>query len=140
MLVTVPSPDPALSSCPGRPADRLVVTPREPVVLIGNSTELNCSLACAGGKVEWRGLDIALGTISSFPTYSILHIRHATVATEGMKICQGSCHGQHYQKTVTLKVYGKELPARLSPPPSTALDPRGSPFPPELCCAAKNHP
>lgn len=117
-----------------------MVTPREPVVLIGDSTELNCSLACAGGKVEWRGLDIALGTISSFPTYSILHIRQATVATEGMKICQGSCHGQQYQKTVTLKVYGKQLPARLSPPPSTALDPRGSPFPPELCCAAKNHP
>ncbi|NXL77098.1 MADCA protein, partial [Leptocoma aspasia] len=100
-----------LSSCPGRPADRLVVTPREPLVPFGGSTELNCSLACAGGKVEWRGLDTALGTISSFSTHSILHIRHATVATEGMKICQGSCHGQHYQKTVTLKVYA--LPDRL---------------------------
>ncbi|NXB15503.1 MADCA protein, partial [Rhagologus leucostigma] len=101
----------SLWGCSGHPTDRLVVTPREPVVPFGGSTELNCSLTCAGGKVEWRGLDTALGTISSFPTHSILHIRHATVATEGMKICQGSCHGQHYQETVTLKVYA--LPDKL---------------------------
>ncbi|NXD03282.1 MADCA protein, partial [Certhia familiaris] len=103
--------------CPGRPADRLVVTPREPVVPFGGSTELNCSLACAGGKVEWRGLDTALGTISSFSTHSILHIRHATVATEGMKICQGSCHGQHYQKTATLRVYALPDTLRLEAAP-----------------------
>ncbi|NWY74553.1 MADCA protein, partial [Erithacus rubecula] len=115
--VAVPSPDPALCSCPGRRADRLVVTPREPVVPFGGSTELNCSLACAGGKVEWRGLDIALGTISSFSTHSILHIRHATVATEGMKICQGSCQGQHYQKTATLKVYAFPDMLRLEAAP-----------------------
>ncbi|NWI38636.1 MADCA protein, partial [Picathartes gymnocephalus] len=101
----------------GRPADRLVVTPREPVVPFGGSTDLNCSLACAGGKVEWRGLDTALGTISSFPTHSILHIRHATVATEGMKICQGSCQGQHYQKTVILKVYALPDTLRLEAAP-----------------------
>ncbi|NXV06725.1 MADCA protein, partial [Cettia cetti] len=106
-----------LSSCPGRPADRLVVTPQEPLVSFGGSTELNCSLACPGGKVEWRGLDTALGTISSFSTYSILHIRHATVATEGMKICQGSCHGQHYQKTATLKVYALPDTLRLEAAP-----------------------
>ncbi|NWW58647.1 MADCA protein, partial [Ifrita kowaldi] len=106
-----------LSSCPGHPTDRLVVTPREPVVPFGGSTDLNCSLACAGGKVEWRGLDTALGTISSFPTHSILHIRHATVATEGMKICQGSCHGQYYQKTVVLKVYAFPDTLRLEAAP-----------------------
>lgn len=77
----------------------------------GGSTDLNCSLACAGGKVEWTGLDIALGTISSFSTHSILHIRHATVAMEGTKNCWGSCQGQSYQKTVQLKVYGKWSPA-----------------------------
>lgn len=87
------------------------MTPQQPVVPFGGSTDLNCSLACAGGKVDWRGLDTALGTISSFSTHSILHIRHATVATEGTKICQGSCHGQHYQATVTLKVYGKRFTA-----------------------------
>ncbi|NWV89815.1 MADCA protein, partial [Machaerirhynchus nigripectus] len=107
----------SLWGCSGRPTDTLVVTPREPVVPFGGSTELNCSLACAGGKVEWRGLDTALGTISSFPTHSILHIRHATVATEGMKICQGSCHGQHYQKTVTLKVYALPDMLRLEAAP-----------------------
>ncbi|NXI00898.1 MADCA protein, partial [Pachycephala philippinensis] len=106
-----------LSSCPGRPTDRLVVTPREPLVPFGGSTELNCSLACAGGKVEWRGLDTALGTISSFPTHSILHIRHATVATEGTKICQGSCHGQHYQGTANLKVYALPDTLRLEAAP-----------------------
>ncbi|NXW75491.1 MADCA protein, partial [Hirundo rustica] len=119
VLVAVPSPDPALSSCPGRPADRLVVTPREPVVSFGGSTELNCSLACPGGKVEWRGLDTALGTISSFSTHSILHVRHATVATEGMKICEGRCHGQHYQKTVPLKVYALPDTLRLEAAPHT---------------------
>ncbi|XP_041337160.1 mucosal addressin cell adhesion molecule 1 [Pyrgilauda ruficollis] len=107
----------SLWGCSGRPADRLVVTPREPLVPFGGSTELNCSLACAGGKVEWRGLDTALGTISSFSTHSILHIRHATVATEGMKICQGKCHGQHYQKTVTLKVYALPDTLRLEAAP-----------------------
>ncbi|NXE41829.1 MADCA protein, partial [Ptilorrhoa leucosticta] len=107
----------SLWGCSGRPTDRLVVTPREPVMPFGGSTDLNCSLACAGGKVEWRGLDTALGTISSFTTHSILHIRHATVATEGMKICQGSCHGQHYQKTVTLKVYALPDTLRLEAAP-----------------------
>ncbi|NXB56908.1 MADCA protein, partial [Struthidea cinerea] len=107
----------SLWGCSGRPTDRLVVTPREPVVPFGGSTELNCSLACGGGKVEWRGLDTALGTISSFPTHSILHIRDATVATEGMKICQGSCHGEHYQKTVTLKVYAFPDTLRLEAAP-----------------------
>ncbi|NXR18705.1 MADCA protein, partial [Cinclus mexicanus] len=136
-LVAVPSLDPALSSCPGRPADRLVVTPRDPVVPFGGSTELNCSLACAGGRVEWRGLDTALGTISSFSTHSILHIRHATVATEGMKICQGSCQGQHYQKTVTLKVYALPDTLRLEAAPHI-LRPG---YPAKLNCSAMHlHP
>ncbi|NXQ03934.1 MADCA protein, partial [Vidua macroura] len=107
----------SLWGCCGRPADRLVVTPQEPVVPFGGSTELNCSLACAGGKVEWSGLDTALGTISSFSTHSILHIRHANVATEGTKICQGNCHGQHYQTTVTLKVYALPDTLRLEAAP-----------------------
>ncbi|NWV16965.1 MADCA protein, partial [Origma solitaria] len=132
VLVTVPFPDPVLSSCPGHPADILVVTPREPVVPFGGSTELNCSLACTGGKVEWRGLDTALGTISSFPTHSILHIRQATVTTEGMKICQGSCHGQHYQKTVPLKVYALPDTLRLEADPHT-LRPG---HPAKLSCSA----
>ncbi|NXD44455.1 MADCA protein, partial [Copsychus sechellarum] len=132
VLVAVSSPDPALSSCPGRPADRLVVTPREPVVPFGGSTELNCSLACAGGKVEWKGLDTALGTISSFSTHSILHIRHATVATEGTKICLGSCQGQQYQKTAILKVYAFPDTLRLEAAPHM-LRPG---YPAKLNCSA----
>ncbi|NWV40040.1 MADCA protein, partial [Grantiella picta] len=132
VLVTVPFPDSVLSSCPGRPADILVVTPREPLVPFGGSTELNCSLACTGGRVEWRGLDTALGTISPFPTHSILHIRHATVTTEGMKICEGRCRGQHYQKTVTLKVYALPDTLRLEAAPH-ALRPG---HPAKLTCSA----
>ncbi|NWR04216.1 MADCA protein, partial [Paradoxornis webbianus] len=109
----------SLWGCSGRPADVLVVTPREPVVSFGGSTELNCSLACPGGKVEWRGLDTALGTISSFSTHSILHIRHATVATEGIKICLGKCHGQHIQRIATLKVYALPDTLRLEAAPHT---------------------
>ncbi|NXL12510.1 MADCA protein, partial [Mesembrinibis cayennensis] len=91
--------------CPGRPANKLVVVPQEPVVRYGGSLQLNCSLACTGGAVQWKGLDTNLGSITSFPTHSVLHISSAVVATAGTKICQGSCHGQHYQGTVDLKVY-----------------------------------
>ncbi|NWI54075.1 MADCA protein, partial [Calyptomena viridis] len=123
--------------CPGRPADRLVVTPQKPVVPFGGSTELNCSLACAGGAVQWTGLDTALGTIASFPTHSILHITHATVATEGTKICQGSCHGQQYQQTVELKVYALPDTLQLEASPH-ALRPG---HPASLrCSAAGVHP
>ncbi|NWW73083.1 MADCA protein, partial [Climacteris rufus] len=118
--------------CPGRAADRLVVTPREPLVPFGGSTDLNCSLACSRGRVEWRGLDTALGTISSFPTHSILHIRHARVSTEGTKICQGSCHGQHYHQTVYLRVYALPDTLRLEAAPY-ALRPG---HPANLSCSA----
>ncbi|NWI28157.1 MADCA protein, partial [Sula dactylatra] len=94
-----------LWGCSGRPADKLVVVPREPVVQYGGSVQLNCSLACAGGTVQWKGLDTNLGSITSFPTHSILHVSSAVVAMEGTKICQGTCHGQHYQRTVNLRVY-----------------------------------
>ncbi|NXI37994.1 MADCA protein, partial [Galbula dea] len=97
--------------CLGRPRDRLAVTPLEPVVPYGSSAQLNCSLACAGGTVQWKGLDTNLGSITSSPTHSILHISSAVVSTAGTKICQGICHGQHYQHAVNLQVYA--LPDRL---------------------------
>ncbi|NXE29722.1 MADCA protein, partial [Ardeotis kori] len=102
-----PSLNPTVSSflSPGRPADKLVVVPPEPVVPYGGSVQLNCSLACARGTVQWKGLDTNLGGITSFPTHSILRISNAVVATGGTKICQGVCHRQHYQRTVDLKVY-----------------------------------
>ncbi|XP_071584278.1 mucosal addressin cell adhesion molecule 1 isoform X2 [Heliangelus exortis] len=98
-----------LQSCRGQPM--LVVTPQEPVVRFGGSVQLNCSLGCEGGTVEWKGLDTNLGNVTSFLTHSILHIDSAVVATAGTKICQGTCRGQRYQHSVTLQLYA--LPDRL---------------------------
>ncbi|NXN10477.1 MADCA protein, partial [Indicator maculatus] len=119
--------------CPGRPADRLAVMPQQPVVPYGGSAQLNCSLACAGGTVQWKGLDTSLGSITSFPTHSILHISSAGVAAEGTKICQGTCQGQFYQRAVDLKVYALPDVLQLVPEPS-ALEP-GQPG--SLRCSAQ---
>ncbi|XP_005140266.2 mucosal addressin cell adhesion molecule 1 [Melopsittacus undulatus] len=95
-----------LWGCRGQAMGRLVVTPQEPVVPYGGSVQLNCSLhACAEGTVQWKGLDTNLGSVTSFPTHSILHVSSAVVAMGGTKICQGACHGQYYQRTVKLRVY-----------------------------------
>uniref|UniRef100_A0A8C4U4C2 Ig-like domain-containing protein n=1 Tax=Falco tinnunculus TaxID=100819 RepID=A0A8C4U4C2_FALTI len=122
-----------LRGCSGRPADKLVVMPREPVVQYGGSAQLNCSLACAGGTVQWKGLDTNLGSITSFPSHSILHIDSAEVAVEGTKICQGTCHGQYYQHTVNLKVYALPDSLQLEADPC-ALEP-GQPA--SLRCSAR---
>ncbi|XP_010289340.1 PREDICTED: mucosal addressin cell adhesion molecule 1, partial [Phaethon lepturus] len=119
--------------CPGRPADKLAVMPREPVVRYGGSAQLNCSLACAGGTVQWKGLDTNLGSVTSFPTHSILHISSVVVATEGTKICQGTCHGQRYQHAVDLKVYALPDTLQLEADPP-ALEP-GQPT--SLRCSAQ---
>ncbi|NXU31690.1 MADCA protein, partial [Thalassarche chlororhynchos] len=108
-----------LWGCSGRPADKLAVVPQEPVVRYGGSVQLNCSLACAGGTVQWKGLDTNLGSITSFPTHSILHISSAVVATGGTKICQGTCHGQRYQHAVDLKVYALPDTLQLEVDPRT---------------------
>ncbi|XP_051495580.1 mucosal addressin cell adhesion molecule 1 [Apus apus] len=115
----------------GQPKDQLVVTPRQPVVQFGGSVQLNCSLACAGGTVEWKGLDTNLGSVTSFPTHSILHISSAVVAMGGTKICQGTCHGQRYQRTVDLKVYA--LPDRLQ----LEAEPGAPGQPTSLRCSAR---
>ncbi|NXK29520.1 MADCA protein, partial [Arenaria interpres] len=111
-----------LWGCGGRPTEKLVVMPQQPVVQYGGSAQLNCSLACAGGTVQWKGLDTNLGSITSFPTHSILHINSAVVATVGTKICQGTCHGQHYQQVVNLKVYALPDTLQLDTEPH-ALEP-----------------
>ncbi|NXC77774.1 MADCA protein, partial [Anhinga anhinga] len=102
----------------GRPANKLAVVPQESVVRYGGSAQLNCSLACVGGTVQWKGLDTNLGSVTSFPTHSVLHISSAVVAMEGTKICHGTCHGQHYQRTVNLQIYA--LPDTLQ----LEVDPR----------------
>ncbi|NXJ70554.1 MADCA protein, partial [Rostratula benghalensis] len=118
---------------PGRPAEKLVVMPQQPVVRYGGSVQLNCSLTCAGGTVQWKGLDTNLGSITSFPTHSILHVSSAVVATGGTKICQGTCHGQHYQQVVDLKVYALPDTLQLDTEPR-ALEP-GQPA--TLHCSAR---
>ncbi|XP_054254415.1 mucosal addressin cell adhesion molecule 1 [Indicator indicator] len=123
----------SLWDCSGLPADRLAVMPQQPVVPYGGSAQLNCSLACAGGTVQWKGLDTSLGSITSFPTHSILHISSAGVAAEGTKICQGTCQGQFYQRAVNLKVYALPDVLQLVPEPS-ALEP-GQPG--SLRCSAR---
>ncbi|NWQ85882.1 MADCA protein, partial [Burhinus bistriatus] len=117
----------------GQPAAKLVVMPQQPVVQYGGSVQLNCSLACAGGTVQWKGLDTNLGSTTSFPTHSILHISSAVVATGGTKICQGTCHMQHYQHTVNLKVYALPDTLQLEADPR-ALEP-GQPT--SLRCSAR---
>ncbi|NWY54305.1 MADCA protein, partial [Chionis minor] len=125
------SPTYSLFLCPGRPADKLVVVPQQPVVQYGGSVQLNCSLTCAGGTVQWKGLDTNLGSITSSPTHSILHISSAVLATEGTKICQGTCHGKHYQHAVNLKVYALPDTLQLE---TCALEP-GQPT--SLRCSAR---
>ncbi|NXL48645.1 MADCA protein, partial [Podilymbus podiceps] len=122
-----------LWGCSGRPTDKLVVMPQQPVVRYGGSVQLNCSLACAGGMVQWKGLDTNLGSITSFTTHSILHIRSAVVAMGGTKICQGTCQGQHYQHAVDLKVYALPDTLQLEANPRT-LEP-GKPA--SLRCTAR---
>ncbi|KAM9215253.1 mucosal addressin cell adhesion molecule 1 [Leptosomus discolor] len=122
-----------LQGCSGRPTNKLVVMPQEPVVQYGGSAQLNCSLACTGGTVQWKGLDTNLGSITSFPTHSILHVSGAVVATEGMKVCQGTCHGEHYQRTVYLQVYALPDTLQLEAEPR-ALEP-GQPL--SLRCLAQ---
>ncbi|XP_074707644.1 mucosal addressin cell adhesion molecule 1 [Strix uralensis] len=108
--------------CSGRPADGLVLVPPEPVVRFGGSAQLNCSLACADGTVQWKGLDTNVESITSFPTHSILHISNAAVATGGTKSCHGTCHGQRYQRTVNLRVYALPDALQLEATPR-ALEP-----------------
>ncbi|XP_053159605.1 mucosal addressin cell adhesion molecule 1 isoform X2 [Hemicordylus capensis] len=83
----------------------LTIHPQEPVVEHGGSIQLNCSMDCPGGKVEWQGLDTDLGNMISEGTYSILTVTNALPSMEGMKLCIGQCHSKIIQKKVELKVY-----------------------------------
>ncbi|XP_075758701.1 mucosal addressin cell adhesion molecule 1 [Pelodiscus sinensis] len=84
---------------------QLTVLPQEPLVEVGGSIQLNCSLDCPNGKVQWKGLDTSLGNILSTPSYSLLSVTHATVAMEGTWICIGHCQGSSFQEQVDLQVY-----------------------------------
>ncbi|NXI64931.1 MADCA protein, partial [Anseranas semipalmata] len=123
-----------LWGCSGRPTDKLVVVPQEPVVRYGESVQLNCSLPCMGGTVQWKGLDTNLGSIDSFPTHSVLHISRAEVATAGTKICQGTCGEKRYQQTVSLMVYSLPDALQLDADPPALAPGR----PASLRCSAQH--
>ncbi|CAM5125984.1 unnamed protein product [Natator depressus] len=84
---------------------QLTVLPQEPLVEIGGSIQLNCSLDCPDGKPQWKGLDTNLGNIISTPTYTLLLITNAATAMEGTKFCIGNCQGKSYQGSTNLQVY-----------------------------------
>ncbi|XP_067414943.1 mucosal addressin cell adhesion molecule 1 [Emydura macquarii macquarii] len=83
----------------------LTVLPQEPLVEIGGSIQLNCSLDCPDGKVQWKGLDTNLGNIISTPSYSLLLVTNAATTMEGIHICVGYCQGKSFQEHVNLQVY-----------------------------------
>ncbi|XP_044140435.1 mucosal addressin cell adhesion molecule 1 isoform X1 [Bufo gargarizans] len=91
----------------------LTVRPGNTVVSVGSSIQLNCSINCPLGNVEWKGLDNADNGQYSAPGYSVQTLKNISIPMEGTRICVGSCPGssKRYQKTVQLDVYA--LPKTL---------------------------
>ncbi|NXD17085.1 MADCA protein, partial [Nothocercus nigrocapillus] len=118
---------------PSGPAPRLSVEPLEPLVPLGGSALLNCSLGCPVGTVQWRGLDTNLGSVISSGGHSVLRVTDAAVATEGTRICQGTCGRQHFQQVVELRVYSLPQALQLSAEPAVLMP--GQPA--TLHCAAQ---
>ncbi|XP_069820550.1 mucosal addressin cell adhesion molecule 1 isoform X1 [Dendropsophus ebraccatus] len=85
----------------------LSVHPENAVVSIGSSIQLNCSINCPLGIVEWKGLDNANNGIYNAPGYSVQTLENISISMEGTKICVGSCPGfrQTYQISVQLDIY-----------------------------------
>ncbi|XP_053324540.1 mucosal addressin cell adhesion molecule 1 [Spea bombifrons] len=81
--------------------------PVNPVVSLGGSINLNCSINCQGGSTSWKGLDTNLGHLHYGLGYSILAIQNATISMEGIRVCVGSCPGvrQNFYGTVRLEMY-----------------------------------
>ncbi|KAJ6655136.1 hypothetical protein lerEdw1_005613 [Lerista edwardsae] len=97
----------------------LIIHPHEPLVERGGSIQLNCSMDCPGGKVQWEGLDTDLGNVITTDTFSILTVTNASVSMEGMKICTGQCQRKSFQKKVDLKVYSLPDTLQLDTQPKT---------------------
>ncbi|XP_053558823.1 mucosal addressin cell adhesion molecule 1 [Bombina bombina] len=91
----------------------LILFPPNPVVSLGGSVALNCSINCPGGKTTWKGLDTNLGGLYTAPGYSVLHISNATISMDGVYICVGNCPGKRntLQGSLNLQVYA--LPETL---------------------------
>ncbi|XP_077188056.1 mucosal addressin cell adhesion molecule 1 [Paroedura picta] len=124
------------NSCarPPRSKTPLTIHPSEPLVEVGGSIQLHCSLACLGGKVQWEGLDTDLGDVISNHTTSILTVSKAAVSAEGTKICTGQCQGKVFQKTVQLQVYSLPDSLQLDSQPVELMT--GQPA--HLSCLVRN--
>ncbi|XP_043832367.1 mucosal addressin cell adhesion molecule 1 isoform X2 [Dromiciops gliroides] len=111
----------------------LRVEPEQPVVQVGGSIQLRCSVACPQEEamVQWKGLDTSLGHVSSGPGLSILTIPEATLSMGGIKVCISTCQGSTYQATVELLVYA--FPDKVEVSPSTLVPGQGV----TLICSAR---
>ncbi|KAG8519224.1 LOW QUALITY PROTEIN: Mucosal addressin cell adhesion molecule 1, partial [Galemys pyrenaicus] len=96
----------------------LEVEPLQPVVALGGSLQLTCRLTCADpaeASVAWKGLDTSLGSVRQEADASVLSVANASLSDEGMRMCQGSCRGLTYLKTVTIRVFA--FPEQLAASP-----------------------
>lgn len=91
----------------------LTIHPVDPVVSIGGSLQLNCSINCPLGNVVWKGLDNTDNGQHIASGYSVQTLRNISISMEGTKICVGNCplSRNTYQKSVQLYVYA--LPKML---------------------------
>ncbi|XP_066461151.1 uncharacterized protein [Eleutherodactylus coqui] len=107
-----PRPTQGLTKPLHRAQPFLSVDPVDPVVPIGASIQLNCSINCPLGRVAWKGLDIHVNKQYITPGYSVQTFQNITVSMEGLKFCEGGCPGHRSsQKSVELHVYA--LPKTL---------------------------
>ncbi|XP_068127344.1 mucosal addressin cell adhesion molecule 1 [Hyperolius riggenbachi] len=85
----------------------LTIHPLNPLVPLGGTVQLNCSINCPFGTTKWIGLDTNLNGQDAGPGYSTLVIENASISVEGTKFCVGECTGQHrrLQAQVSLHVY-----------------------------------
>ncbi|KAM4053482.1 mucosal addressin cell adhesion molecule 1-like isoform 2-T2 [Anomaloglossus baeobatrachus] len=85
----------------------LTVLPVDPVVSIGESIQLNCSINCPLGTVAWKGLDIFINKQYIANGYSVQTLENISMSMEGTKYCEGTCPGYRkaYQKSLQLHVY-----------------------------------
>ncbi|XP_077331746.1 mucosal addressin cell adhesion molecule 1 isoform X3 [Lithobates pipiens] len=95
--------------------DILTINPQNPIVPLGGSIKLNCSINSPSCTTNWKGLDTNLGSVYTVPGYSVLTIQNASISMEGTKICVTTCpapgRSKNLQKSVSLQVYA--LPEKL---------------------------
>ncbi|XP_040177956.1 mucosal addressin cell adhesion molecule 1 isoform X3 [Rana temporaria] len=98
-----------------RANDILTINPQNPIVPLGGSIKLNCSINSPLCTTNWKGLDTNLGGVYTAPGYSVLTIQNASISMEGTKICVTTCpapgRSKNSQKSVSLQVYA--LPETL---------------------------